>query len=424
MKRTIITIVALWLGMAIMSYAENREDLSRDLCFLLQNDWEQTSEGVEKARKLLEEGADPNFYGCPMYHAKSEEMITLLMKYGVNLNQCEWYGGTVLYSKIENYADAPARKWQKSSAIILMNFGAKTNGVCGGDSPFLMAISHNLIDLIHIMVEEHDTNINEHSSKDGRTALISVIKSPPNNKHKIPLIKYLLEHGADPDIPDNLGYTPMLYATYANYADVGLAIIKLLLEHDANVDFRAIIKAGWVKNSWEEFKEIADFLFDHGAILEDWDFPPEEKRRFYLEAIYVNPRNDIDLAALRGDFETAVQLVNDECNSWRPDKFARCGVPHSANHKRALIVAIMREKWEIVEFLAKKWSFQDKFIHPEEGTGAVEVLNWMTISGFWDNLVWLMRNHSLKANDLNAVIQFAFDENPEAMQALVEKLTH
>lgn len=63
-----------------------------------------------------------------------------------------------------------------------------------------------------------------------QTALLAAISS-----NSLPEVQLLLAHGADVDIADNAGWTPLHYATWFGSSSV---VLKELLDHGAKIDAR------------------------------------------------------------------------------------------------------------------------------------------------------------------------------------------
>jgi ankyrin repeat protein len=77
-------------------------------------------------------------------------------------------------------------------------------------------------------------------------------------------IKTLLDKGANPNVPDNLGYAPLMHALLTEVSS--LELVKLLLEHGA--DAKAKAKDGFTALSFAKRKgwhEVVMLLVKAGA---------------------------------------------------------------------------------------------------------------------------------------------------------------
>lgn len=95
-------------------------------------------------------------------------------------------------------------------------------------TPLNYLIKYNNIDGIKIISKATDFNINE-SDNNGETPLLKIIKSSINN---INLIKLLLSYGADPNISDKNGMTPLIYSILQNNS----SMVTLLIKYNADVN--------------------------------------------------------------------------------------------------------------------------------------------------------------------------------------------
>jgi len=84
------------------------------------------------------------------------------------------------------------------------------------------------------------------------------------SKHNLPLVKLLLDYGADPNQPKKDGATPVFLATVFPPPDVNeLSIANLLVERGADVNRRGDTPLIWV--GFYGHVPIAKFLLQHGA---------------------------------------------------------------------------------------------------------------------------------------------------------------
>ena len=118
------------------------------------------------------------------------------------------------------------------------------------------AANYAHIPSIQWLIEKEKVDINEQNDK-GETALY--IASDDNCPY---IVEYLLEHGANPNIPNNRDWTPLLKAIEHGYFD----ITKSLVENGADVNFRC--KNGHTilhTAALNHRIEIIKYLFEHGV---------------------------------------------------------------------------------------------------------------------------------------------------------------
>lgn len=122
-------------------------------------------------------------------------------------------------------------------------------------------------------------------SKAGISPLHIAVKT-----RNLPMVEYLLDHGADVDIQDNNGYTPLLYAIGQHR----LKIVRSLILHDADINLAN--GAGITPLQQAAFSNdfaIVDFLLMNGA-------DPE--------LLNANGINACELAYIKGNFSMANHL--------------------------------------------------------------------------------------------------------------------
>ncbi|KAB8292154.1 hypothetical protein EYC80_007897 [Monilinia laxa] len=92
--------------------------------------------------------------------------------------------------------------------------------------PLYYAASFGLADIVRIILDtENDIDINELGGRAHATALHVACY-----RNHLEVVRILLERGADPDIPNNIGESPMYWA---NFNDPDSDIVELLLNHGA-----------------------------------------------------------------------------------------------------------------------------------------------------------------------------------------------
>ena len=204
-------------------------------------------------------------------------------------------------------------------------------------------------------------------------------------------------------------------------------IVRLLLEHGATPEVEVLENYVF---DFSIFKKITDILFEYG-----YTFTEPARRRdapvnyyvapridFYVTSIYQHTRNDRDHALLRGDTHETIAQVKAECESHNPIDYVCCALKHSGNNKHTLMLALVREEWDLAAFLIHQWNFDDYFLNPSDQPELVSILAWFIIPTNWNNLVWRMREEFLDVNDLNHVIQQSLEYYPDEMATLIKKI--
>jgi ankyrin repeat protein len=184
------------------------------------------------AHHLIQKGADPTITDkegntalhFAALHAKTIETITLILENKqVDINHRDELGRTALHYAIE----------KKNVEIVrcLVEKGADpTIHDHTGYTPFHFAAYFLTdTDVLGLLLETGIVDINETTSKEGLTALhLEIIK------YNVPALRFLLSKGANPNVGDENGITPLhLVATLAKDID----IVELFLNHpDTNVN--------------------------------------------------------------------------------------------------------------------------------------------------------------------------------------------
>ncbi|MEH7335522.1 ankyrin repeat domain-containing protein [Neobacillus drentensis] len=150
---------------------------------------------IETAKALIEKGADVNIQdhmkNNPFLYAGAEGYIGILkltIEAGANPKLLNRYGGTAL----------------------------------------IPASEHGYVDVVKELLEKTEIDVN-HINNLGWTALMEAIVLNDGGKKQQETIKLLLDHGADLNIPDSEGVTPLQHARERNFAEIE----KILLQAGA-----------------------------------------------------------------------------------------------------------------------------------------------------------------------------------------------
>ncbi|MES2624730.1 MAG: ankyrin repeat domain-containing protein [Pseudomonadota bacterium] len=237
------------------------------------------SGAIDAARVLLESGADINQttrYGWSALLAATQnqnyQMAKFLIENGADVNLANKGGWTPLYLATDNRniegGDYPTRKADLDSLEyikLLLEKGANPNAR---------------------MVESSETRTvftNQWLDENGATAFLRASQSGD-----VPLMKLLLEHGADPKINTELGITPLAVAAGIGWVEgvttewsvkQTVEAVKLLLELGIDPNFQA--DTGRVALHGAAHKgatEVVKVLVEAGAKMDVRDFGNTDNR--------------------------------------------------------------------------------------------------------------------------------------------------
>jgi len=198
--------------------------------------------GFEKVVQLLvEKGAGINVKNrkglTPLHLAVCHDhydAVSVLVNAGAKVNTMDVLGNTALH-----FVSREAL-WS-GTLDLLLDHGADPNVQNGqGDSPLICTASNlSIVDRLPKMKKllQHSAKINMRNHK-GRTALhfaITHIRWGREKHFDIAIVQELLQAGADPNIQDEDGHSPLHLLAIGKEVNIAV-IIQLLLDHGANVN--------------------------------------------------------------------------------------------------------------------------------------------------------------------------------------------
>lgn len=122
-----------------------------------------------------------------------------------------------------------------------------------GSTPLMVAVNQRDLDMVQLLVEHVPVNA---QNMLGQTALYMATLRTPQ------IARVLLQHGADPDIPIQNGYTPLIIAAIRGRT----LMTRLLLQYGADPDMQDTTKQTALhKAVWHRHDDVTALLLDAGA---------------------------------------------------------------------------------------------------------------------------------------------------------------
>ena len=149
------------------------------------------------------------------------EIVKFLINNGADVNQASEEGFTALYIAAKE-GHIEIVKFLIEEEKININQASED-----GFTPLHIAAANGHLGAVKALAENKATNLDKPTSKSGSTALHIAAK----NGH-IDIVKALIEHGANVNIPTNLGFTPI----HAAAAKGCIEIVKFLINNGADVN--------------------------------------------------------------------------------------------------------------------------------------------------------------------------------------------
>ncbi|WP_282935285.1 ankyrin repeat domain-containing protein [Paenibacillus sp. RC67] len=182
----------------------------------------------ESVKQLLDQGSDINGQDSAgrtavlaATHGRKADMVKFLIENGANINIRDNRSDNVLlYSGAEGLLDIVQLALEAKADTRLTNRY--------GGTALIPASERGHFEVVTELLEHSDIQVN-HINNLGWTALMeAVVLSDGGSKHQ-QIIRKLLEHGADPAIPDRDGITALQHAKARGYKEIK----RILLEAEA-----------------------------------------------------------------------------------------------------------------------------------------------------------------------------------------------
>ncbi|CAH1198761.1 hypothetical protein PAECIP111890_01341 [Paenibacillus sp. JJ-223] len=193
---------------------------------VMQKEWFAAAEqgNTAKILALLQAGADINATdergrtaALAATHGNHPDTLKALIDAGADINQRDHRSDNpLLYAGAEGLLDIVKLTVEAGADTTLTNrFGG---------TALIPAADRGHVDIVQYLLEHSDVNI-DHINNLGCTALLeAVILGHGGTKHTR-IVQLLTEHGADVNLPDNEGVTPLAHAEKRGYIEM-IAILK------------------------------------------------------------------------------------------------------------------------------------------------------------------------------------------------------
>ncbi|QED50198.1 ankyrin repeat domain-containing protein [Cytobacillus dafuensis] len=180
---------------------------------------------IAKVNELLEQGIDVNSRDNQgrtavmiATYANNAEMVKALIEKGADVNiQDNMKNSPFLYAGAEGYLEILKLTVEAGADPKIVNrFGG---------TALIPASEHGYIEVVKVLLEQTDVDVN-HINNLGWTALMEAIVLSNGGKKQQETIKILIEHGADVNIPDSGGVTPLQHAEERGFKEIKEILLK------------------------------------------------------------------------------------------------------------------------------------------------------------------------------------------------------
>ncbi|GED67892.1 hypothetical protein BRE01_15940 [Brevibacillus reuszeri] len=178
-----------------------------------------TQGNKEEVTKLLADGADIDATdetgrtsAMIAVHTNQLELFTLLVEHGANINiRDNRLDNPLLYSGAEGKLDFV-------KAAIAAGADTTVTNRFGGTA-LIPAADRGHVEIVRELLTTSDVNVN-HVNNLGWTALLEAVILGDGGKNHQAIVKLLIEHGADVNLADNDGVTPLQHAKKRGYREM------------------------------------------------------------------------------------------------------------------------------------------------------------------------------------------------------------
>lgn len=223
-KRMILLMIVLLVG--CQKPLENKEGETNNMKQLF---FQAVEEGnMDEMNNLIQQGIDINSRDPQgrtaimiATYKNNTTIVKRLIELGADIHiQDDLKNNPFLYAGAEGYLDILRLTIDAGADPKILNRY--------GGTALIPASEHGYIEVVKELLVRTDVDVN-HVNNLGWTALMEAIVLNDGGKNQQETIKLLIQHGADVNIPDSEGITPLQWAKERDF----FAIVELLLQAEA-----------------------------------------------------------------------------------------------------------------------------------------------------------------------------------------------
>lgn len=141
-------------------------------------------------------------------------MVKLLLEKGANVNIAsnKIDNTPIMIASVKGYADIVQLLIEQSNPDMSI-----LNGY--GGTALIPACERGHVDVVKLLLERTNVNVN-HVNRPGWTAMLEAIVFSDGGKNQQEIVRMLLSHGADKNIPDKQGMTPLEHAEKRGFKEL------------------------------------------------------------------------------------------------------------------------------------------------------------------------------------------------------------
>lgn len=175
--------------------------------------------------KMLEKGQDINAVDekgrtavMAATYANQPDAVAVLIEHGANINiQDDLLNTPFLYAGAEGLLEIARLTLEAGADQAIINRY--------GGNALIPASEKGHVEMVEFLLQHADQNVN-HINHLGWTALLEAVILTDGSKQYQEIVALLIQHGADVNLPDNDGITPLQHAKSKGYKEIEALLVK------------------------------------------------------------------------------------------------------------------------------------------------------------------------------------------------------